>query len=245
MLFKGRNVVPHSYSRFGYTRNGGAKWHGGIDVQGIDDATILMPAYNGKSISGTVVTSRIVTDKNNLTWQWGYYVCIKLNDNQTSDGINYLYFCHNEKNLVQVGQSVKTGDEIAIMGVSGNAKDAVPPTPHVHFEVRQTSSGTGKDPTAYAGVPNEQGTFGEGQTSAGDEETEKSYKATVLVNGLRLRTLPNTDDTTVVITMLEKDKQYDLLQTKDGWAFVKADEICGGWACIELEGEDYIKIEEK
>lgn len=160
MLFNGQNRVRYNYSRFGYTRGNGAIWHGGLDIEGIDDKYIHMPYYNGKSISGTVVTSRIVTDKNNLTWQWGYYVCVKLDANQTPDTINYLYFCHNKENLVSVGQKVKSGDILAIMGNTGNAADANPPFEHCHFEVRATSTGKGLDPTAYAGIPNKVGTYG-------------------------------------------------------------------------------------
>lgn len=160
MLFNGQNRVRYNYSRFGYTRGSGTIWHGGLDIEGIDDKYIHMPYYNGKSISGTVVTSRIVTDKNNLTWQWGYYVCVKLDANQTPDTINYLYFCHNKENLVSVGQKVKSGDILAIMGNTGNAADANPPFEHCHFEVRATSTGKGLDPTAYAGIPNKVGTYG-------------------------------------------------------------------------------------
>lgn len=42
---------------------------------------------------------------------------------------------HNSKILVQRGQKVRRGDEIAKSGMSGNAS-----TPRVHFEVRKNSS---------------------------------------------------------------------------------------------------------
>ena len=161
-LFKGRMQVPYYYSCFGYSRGGGKTWHGGQDVVGLDSDIILMPDYDGKSISGTVVTARKV-DKStgNLTWEWGWYVCVKLDDNQTPDAVNYLYFCHNSKNLVSVGQKVKSGDALAIMGNTGNAKYANPPIKHVHFECRATRSGAGIDPTAYAGCSNVVGIYGE------------------------------------------------------------------------------------
>lgn len=159
MLFNGQNRVRYNYSCFGYTRGGGKTWHGGLDIEGIDNKYIHMPYYNGKSISGTVITSRIVTDKSNLTWEWGYYICVQLDANQTPDTINFLYFCHNKENLVKVGQKVKSGDVLAIMGNSGNAAQADPPFEHCHFEVRATSTGKGLDPTAYAGIPNKVGTY--------------------------------------------------------------------------------------
>lgn len=162
MIFKGRNQVPFGYSRWGYTRGNGKTWHGGIDIVGLDDTTVRMPSYNGKTISGKVITSRKV-DKStgNKTWEWGWYVCVQLDANQTPDAVNYLYFCHNEKNLVTVGQKVKTGDALAIMGNTGNAADANPPIKHVHLEVRAKSTSSGLNPTAYAGFANAVGIYGE------------------------------------------------------------------------------------
>ncbi len=161
-LFKGRMQMPYYYSCFGYTRGNGKTWHGGQDVVGLDSDTLLMPDYDGKSISGTVVTARKV-DKStgNLTWEWGWYVCVKLDDNQTPDAVNYLYFCHNSKNLVSVGQKVKSGDALAIMGNSGNAAEANPPIKHCHLEVRATATGKGLDPTHYSGCANRVGIYGE------------------------------------------------------------------------------------
>lgn len=165
-IFIGRQEIPFYYSCWGYTRGNGKTWHGGQDVVGLDSTTIIMPDYKGKSISGTIVTSRKV-DKStgNLTWEWGWYVCVKLDANQTPDAVNYLYFCHNEKNLVSVGQKVKTGDSIAIMGNSGNAALANPPIKHCHFEVRATSTGKGLDPTAYTGCENKVGVYGSSNSS--------------------------------------------------------------------------------
>ena len=161
MIFQGRTRVRYGYSRWGWTRGGGKTWHGGSDEEGLDSSTILMPGYNGKAISGKVVTARKV-DKStgNPTWEWGWYVCVQLDADQTPDAVNFLYFCHNEKNLVQVGQRVKTGDALALMGNSGNAALASPPFAHCHFEVRATATGRGLDPSAYTGHPNAVGTYG-------------------------------------------------------------------------------------
>lgn len=173
MLFTGRNLVKYDYSRYGYTRGGGKTWHGGLDIGGLDDAKIRMPGYNGKSISGTVVTARIVTDKSNKTWEWGWYVCVKLDANQTPDAVNYLYFCHCSKLLVKVGQKVKTGDVLAIVGQTGNAAGT---WTHCHLEVRATATGKGLDPTAYAGIPNKAGTYG---TAAPAPATAKLQTITI------------------------------------------------------------------
>lgn len=161
MLFTGRNLVKYDYSRYGYTRGGGKTWHGGLDIGGLDDAKIRMPGYNGKRISGTVVTARIVTDKSNKTWEWGWYVCVKLDANQTPDAVNYLYFCHCASLLVRVGQRVVSGDALAVMGQTGNAAGGYD---HCHFEVRATANGKGLAPTAYAGCPNAVGVYGAADT---------------------------------------------------------------------------------
>lgn len=157
MLFVGRNLVKYDYSRYGYTRGGGKTWHGGLDIGGLDDAKIRMPYYNGKKITGTVTRARIVTDKSNKTWEWGWYVCVRLDANQTPNAVNYLYFCHCASLLVRVGQRVASGDALAVMGQTGNAAGGYD---HCHFEVRATANGKGLDPTAYAGIPNKAGTYG-------------------------------------------------------------------------------------
>ena len=162
--------MRYNYARFGYTRGGGKTWHGGIDLEALDDDTIYMPTYKGKSISGTVTRARIVTDKNNATWEWGYYVCVQLDANQTPDAVNYLYFCHCAKLLVKAGQKVKSGDALAVMGNTGNAALADPPYKHCHFEVRATATGKGLDPTAYAGCQNEVGTYGDHPAQTSGEE---------------------------------------------------------------------------
>ena len=177
-IFAGRTRVRYGYSCYGKTRGNGTIWHYGSDEEGLDSNVILMPPYYNsdgtkKSISGTVVTARIVTDHSNLTWEWGYYICIKLDANQTPDAVNYLYFCHCKQLLVKVGDKVKTGDQLAIMGNSGNAALADPPFEHCHFEVRATATGSGLDPTAYTGHANQAGTYG----SSTAPDNQKDVKA--------------------------------------------------------------------
>ena len=91
-IFEGRTRVRYGYARYGWTRGGGKTWHGGIDLVGLDDATIRMPFYGGKRITGKVTRARRVTDKTNKTWEWGWYVCVRLDGGQTPDAVNFLYF---------------------------------------------------------------------------------------------------------------------------------------------------------
>ncbi|MEG2395379.1 MAG: M23 family metallopeptidase, partial [Ruthenibacterium sp.] len=153
MIFKGRNRIRYNYARFGYTRGGGKTWHGGVDLEGLDDKTIRAAA------SGRVLFAGIITNKSNLTWEWGWYVKIA-----TGDGRYWDYYCHCEKLLVKSGQKVNAGDAIAIMGNSGNAKDANPPYAHVHFERRKANGTTGINPCEAAGVLNAVGTYGTAPT---------------------------------------------------------------------------------
>ena len=108
-----------------------------------------------------VTTRKVDRSTGSKTWAWGWYVCVELDAGQTPDAVNCLYFCHNARNLVSVGQRVESGDALAVMGSTGNAALASPPFAHCHFEVRATAAGAGLDPTAYTGHPNAVGTYGE------------------------------------------------------------------------------------
>lgn len=171
-IFEGRVQIPYAYGRYGWTRGGGKTWHGGIDLVGADDPTICMPYYTAadgtqKAIRGTVTRARKVDrSTGDPTWEWGWYVCVQLDAAHTPDAVNFLYFCHCERLLVKVGQKVKSGDALAIMGNTGNAVYNVPPYKHCHLEARATSTGRGLDPTAYAGVPNKAGTYGNADAAA-------------------------------------------------------------------------------
>ena len=79
-----------------------------------------------------MVRARIVTARRDKTWEWGWYVCVQLDSAQTPDAVNFLYFAHCEKLLVQAGQTVTSGDALAVMGNTGNAALADPPYRHCH-----------------------------------------------------------------------------------------------------------------
>ena len=131
-----------------------------------------MPYYKGKKITGKVVRARIVLDRSNKTWEWGYYVCVQLDADQTPDAVNFLYFCHCSSLLVQVGQKVSSGDALAVMGRTGNAALGDCPYDHCHLEVRATATGKGLDPTAYAGCDNAVGIYGTAEDAAPTENGE-------------------------------------------------------------------------
>lgn len=238
MICTGRTRVRYDYSRFGWTRGNGTIWHGGSDEELLDDPTIRMPDYNGKTITGTVDIATIVTDHRDLTWEWGYFVRVRLDADQTPDAVNYLYFCHCARLLCTAGQHVKTGDALAVMGNTGNAALATPPFAHCHFEVRAYPAARALDPSAYTGHPNAVGTYGDASASA------KQYRATVLTDGLRLRTYPEASAEMAQIDSLKAGESFPVAQTMDKWAFLVTGKNAGGWACIENEDGTFLSIEE-
>ena len=94
----------------------GIHGHNGVDLA----APVGTPIY--ASASGVVIAS-IVNDG----WNGGYgnYVVIS-----HANGTQTLY-AHNLTNFVSVGQSVRKGDVIAKIGMTGKTTG-----PHVHFEIR-------------------------------------------------------------------------------------------------------------
>lgn len=103
-------------------------WHSGIDLVGLDAKEVRSP------VNGTVLRSRMVTDKSNRTWEWGNYVSIA-----GDDGYTY-YLCHLAERRVNQGERVRAGQIIGIEGSTGRSTGS-----HLHFEVRN-SSGTAVDP---------------------------------------------------------------------------------------------------
>lgn len=139
---------PYGSNKFRVTspqgmRNG--SMHNGIDLVCDGNKTIYAVC------DGTVAQSRIVTDKTNLTWQWGNYVAL-----QDSSG-KLLYHCHMSQRIAQTGQKVKKGDILGIEGSTGYSTGS-----HMHFEVRSGSQIL--DAAAYLGIPNAAGTYGGSET---------------------------------------------------------------------------------
>lgn len=133
-------------SAFGYrVLEGKKQFHGGYDLVGVGSTDVIC------AIGGKVIRSRIVTDKNDATWQWGNYVCVR-----GTDGLDY-YYCHLASRAVREGQVLRAGDKIGLMGNTGYSFGA-----HLHFEVRRGSEKI--SPENILGIPNKVGTYeGESQ----------------------------------------------------------------------------------
>ena len=63
-----------------------------------------------------------------------------------------IYYCHLERRLVQVGQTVKAGDVIGIQGATGQVTGE-----HLHFECRKGTKQI--DAAEYLGIKNALGTY--------------------------------------------------------------------------------------
>lgn len=127
-------------SPFGWrTLNGERENHKGVDLVGTTK-TLVSPC------DGTVLVSRIVTDKSNRTHEWGNYVCIG-----TSDGLQ-IYMCHMKERHVSVGQKIKAGTPVGVEGNTGYSLGS-----HCHFEIRK--NGVSVDPCDYLGIKNKTGAY--------------------------------------------------------------------------------------
>ena len=112
--------------------------HYGLDM--VNDDRVIRAASPGK-----VAVSQIITDRSNLTWQWGNYVAVI-----TDDG-HVIYYCHMDTRAVKVGQRVEAGDPLGIMGKTGYCTGV-----HLHFEVRTTANAR-VNAADYLGIANKVG----------------------------------------------------------------------------------------
>ncbi|MBQ8208549.1 MAG: peptidoglycan DD-metalloendopeptidase family protein [Clostridia bacterium] len=130
------------------TLNGKTDFHRGLDIVGLKTKEVRAV------IGGRVLTSQIITDRTDLTWQWGNYICI------LGDDGNCIYYCHLDSRAAVTGQRVEKGDIIGIMGNTGYSFGA-----HTHFEVRKSDRRTAIDPAEYLGIPNAAGEYDIEKTS--------------------------------------------------------------------------------
>lgn len=130
-LYKGNYRISSPYGNRRLD-NGDNRFHNGIDYVGTDSKEIIAPT------NGRIVSSQIITDKNNPTWEWGNYVKM--------DDLNgyYLFFCHLANRSVKVGQTVEKGQNIGLEGQTGYSFGS-----HLHFEVRRKKDNTTINPEQY------------------------------------------------------------------------------------------------
>jgi len=111
--------------------NGDKRFHKGIDCVGLTSKNVLAVC------DATVVSSQIILDKSNATWEWGNYV-------KLDDGYGYFpHYCHLSKRQVNKGDKIKAGQLIGLEGQTGYSFGS-----HLHFEVRN-AQGVSIDPQEY------------------------------------------------------------------------------------------------
>lgn len=115
--------ISSRYGRRTDPFKGHVAWHDGVDFSGKIGSDII-------SVAAGVVT--FAEDRN------GYGLTVEINH---GNGFSTRYG-HNSKNLVSVGDVVKKGQVIALLGNSGRSTG-----PHVHFEVYK--NGRAVDPASY------------------------------------------------------------------------------------------------
>ena len=99
--------------------------------------------HKGVDFAGNLGADVVAVAAGVVTWageRSGYGKLIEINH---GDGYSTRY-AHNERTLVAVGQTVKRGEPIALMGSTGHSTG-----PHVHFEVLH--NGRQVDPLSFIG----------------------------------------------------------------------------------------------
>lgn len=105
--------------------NGRPGWHAGVDFAGEDGSSVVAVAGGVVIFAGT---------------RSGYGELVEINH---GDGYVTRYG-HHKKVLVKVGDVVKKGEQIGLMGSTGRSTG-----PHVHFEVLK--NGRAENPVAFLG----------------------------------------------------------------------------------------------
>jgi murein DD-endopeptidase MepM/ murein hydrolase activator NlpD len=108
----GSGILSSSYGVRVHPRAGEARFHGGLDLRAREGT----PVY--ASAGGVVSASE-------SSGAYGNLVVV-----DHGGGMQTLY-AHNSRNLVHVGEAVRRGQPIAMVGHTGNATGD-----HVHFEIR-------------------------------------------------------------------------------------------------------------
>lgn len=125
-------------------KSGKKDFHTGIDFVNVD-------MRNGEEVICRAVLPGVI-DGGFEKDGFGNYVVLKCNDH--NGRTLHIYYSHLKLILASKGATVKEGDEIGIVGTSGNSTGV-----HLHFEVRTArgSKYNAIDPTEFLRIPNVEG----------------------------------------------------------------------------------------
>lgn len=118
--------------------------HNGLDIVGRSSKRLVALC------DAVVYRSRIVTDRSNLTWQWGNYVTLKAKSGEL------ITYAHLSRRLVSEGQEVKKGEAIGIEGNTGYSFGS-----HCHLEVRAGNNRVTEkvNTVSFTDIPNAVGSY--------------------------------------------------------------------------------------
>lgn len=160
-------------------------FHGGVDLVGEDKTVVSVTG-------GVVIKSRIVTNKSDLTWEWGNYVSI------LSDDGHMIFFCHLDERYVDAGDRIEVGQSIGREGSTGRSTGS-----HLHFEVRLNNETI--DPCAYLGITNVCGTVDVSDVSWSDKAVKWAKENGIMIgNGNGDLMLSKNCTREEVITMMHR-----------------------------------------
>ena len=97
--------------------------------------------HEGVDFAGKAGSNIVAVASGVVSWSGERYGYGKMVEVAHGDGVITRY-AHNQENLVKVGDMVRRGDVVALMGNSGRSTG-----PHVHFEVHK--NGRPVDPASY------------------------------------------------------------------------------------------------
>lgn len=148
--------------------------HWAFDLVGIGDKSIFAV------VGGTVLMSRMVTDKSNPTSEWGNYISIA-----GDDGLVH-YYCHLSERWVVAGERIEPGQGIGVEGSTGRSTGS-----HLHYEVRWSVVGDTLNPAEILGIPNEEGVYvveennkANGRTDSEPQEWSREAVEWAVANGI-------------------------------------------------------------
>ena len=124
-----RMRTSNTFGKVRHNSDGSVRAHQGIDYY----APKGTPVYAVKD--GTIVA---------VETQGDYGKIITLEFTQEDGSKAYAFYAHLSAQNVQVGQTVKEGDEIGLTGNTGNAKTMTGDDEHLHFEYRTGGKNLGK-----------------------------------------------------------------------------------------------------
>lgn len=141
----------------------------GTPHRGQDIVVYTAPPYLGSLMDGKVVRSEYGIGSNA---SYGNFIIV-----QRSDGKCCL-MAHFSSRAVKVGDRVKKGDILGVMGATGNVTGA-----HVHIEYQASLWGQLLDPSEISGIPNKIGmydvTYAGGSTPIPPEPISKDWLLTL------------------------------------------------------------------